>query len=92
MTLSEADVRSILPAFALIAGALLAAGADAFFSRDKRSPASEFLSYLAIVVSLITVVLALLRPEGAIEPQRPSQAVRSRSGTSHREPLLVHVV
>jgi NADH-quinone oxidoreductase subunit N len=66
MSLSEQDLRSILPALALILGALVAAGVDAFFNRDKRSTASEFVSYAAIVVSLITVVLPLLKTEGAI--------------------------
>ena len=65
--MNESDLRSILPALALIAGALLAAGADVLFRRDKRSSPSEFLSYLAIVVSLVTVVLPLVKGEAPIE-------------------------
>jgi NADH-quinone oxidoreductase subunit N len=65
--MSESDLRSILPALALIAGALLAVGADVFSNRDKRSSPSEFLSYLAIVVSLVTVVWPLVKAEPPIE-------------------------
>ena len=65
--MSQTDLSSVLPALALIAGALLAVGVDVVLSRDRKAAASEFLSYAAIVVSLVTVILPLYRPPGPIE-------------------------
>ena len=65
--MTQSDLLSVLPPLALIAGALLAVGVDVFLTRDRKNPASEFVSYAAIVVSLITVIFPLYKGEGAID-------------------------
>src|SRR5437667_11996109 len=61
------DFLAVLPPLALIAGAILAVGVDVLFTKDKRAAASEFLSYAAIVVSLISVIWPLLKVESGID-------------------------
>src|ERR1043166_6799465 len=68
VTMESKDLLSILPAVALIGGALLVVAVDVLFNHDKRNAASEFLSYAAIVVSFAAVVWPLVRSDkGAIE-------------------------
>ncbi len=58
------DLLSILPALALIVGALLAVGIDATRRKDCCAGAAELVSYLALGVAIVFVVLRLWSQQG----------------------------
>lgn len=74
--ISANDLLSVLPALALILGALVAVGIDASRPKDRMKSAAELVSYLALGIALAFVVYRLYPEPG---PARPA-ALRGFGG------------
>ena len=64
MNITLNDLRSIMPAHALIIGAFVVVAAGTLVRAEKRQGISEFLCYVSLAFALATVFFRLLPPKG----------------------------
>jgi NADH-quinone oxidoreductase subunit N len=68
LNIAPGDWPSILPALALVAGAILVVGTEAMVRASWRKPAAELLTYASLTASLFLVIGGLARSGGSGGP------------------------
>ncbi len=84
--ITVSDLLSVLPALALIVGALVAVGFDASRKKDCCRNAAELISYLALGVAIAFILYRLL-PEGSGDVLRRRPPLRGFGGAVQLDDL-----